>query len=112
MTPRVAAAAFFVALLAGAALRVSVLAVGVAAVAASRGWPAVAGVLLAAAVMTKPQGIFVAPVVALALWNAGDPDRALTREIGAALAGAIAVGALLLPLLAAGTTYAMFRSVA
>src|SRR6185312_12409039 len=39
-----------------------------AVIAATGGHAAVAGALVAAAAMTKPQGIFIVPVVALALW--------------------------------------------
>jgi Gpi18-like mannosyltransferase len=83
-----------------------------AVIAASAGRPVVSGGLLAAAVMTKPQGIFVAPVVALALWNAGDRRHAIARLAKAAGAGASVAAALLLPLVAAGTTCYMLRSVA
>jgi len=83
-----------------------------AVITASFGYAAAAGALLSAAVMTKPQGIFVAPVVVLALWNAGDRDRALARETTAALAAAIVAVALLVPLFVAGTTFYMLRSVA
>ena len=83
-----------------------------AVVAASAGYSAVAGALLAAAAMTKPQGIFVAPAVALALWNAGDAGRGGARLVRAALAGAAVVALLIAPLVAAGTTYFMLRSVA
>ena len=44
------------------------------------GYAAVAGALVAAAAMTKPQGIFIVPVVALALWNAGTRLEAPARE--------------------------------
>src|SRR5256885_10645772 len=53
--------------------------------AASRGWPAVAGALLASAGMAKPQGIFVAPVGAVALLDVGGPVRAAAGEISAGL---------------------------
>ena len=42
-----------------------------AVVAASYGRPWMTGALFTAAVMTKPQGLFIAPAIALALWNAG-----------------------------------------
>jgi hypothetical protein len=83
-----------------------------AVIGASFGYPAAAGALLSAAVMTKPQGIFVAPVVALAVWKAGDRDRALAREVTAALAAALVAVALLVPFFVAGTAYYLVRSVA
>jgi hypothetical protein len=83
-----------------------------AVIAASAGRPVAAALLLAAAVMTKPQGIFVAPVVALALWNCGDPRRSVSRLAIAAIAGAIVIAALVAPLVAAGTAFYMLRSVA
>ena len=81
-------------------------------IAASTAHPAVAGALFAAGAMTKPQGVFVAPVVVLALWNAGDRRFATTRLTTAGIAGAILVVAVLAPLIAAGTTLYMLRSVA
>ena len=52
----------------------------VAAVAAGAlGWPTMAGGLVAASILTKPQGLFVAPAVALALWTAGPSNRRLQR---------------------------------
>ena len=83
-----------------------------ALVAASAGRSWLAGGLCAAAVMTKPQGILVAPAVALALWNAGTADTALRRITEAAAACAVVVALLIAPLVAAGTLYFMLRSVA
>jgi len=83
-----------------------------AVVAASHGHAALAGALVAAAAMTKPQGIFVFPVVALALWNAGTrldaPARARTAVLAATAIGIVLVA----PLVAAGTLWYMLRSVA
>ena len=90
---------------------VAIPAVG-AVVAASygRGWPA--GALCAAAVLTKPQGLFIAPAVALALWNAGDSHRRIARLAAAVAASAIAAAIVIAPTVAAGTTSNMLRSVA
>ncbi|HJZ74574.1 MAG TPA: hypothetical protein VKE51_22710 [Vicinamibacterales bacterium] len=82
-----------------------------AVIAASAGRPVVAGGLLAAAVMTKPQGLFAAPVVALALWNAGDRRGAAPLAWAVCAAAAVAA-ALCAPLVAAGTLPDMLRSVA
>ena len=83
-----------------------------ALIAASDGRPWLSGALFAAAVMTKPQGLFVAPAVALALWNAdGEPGRS-RRLAAAASASVIAAAVVVAPLLAAGAIVDMLRSVA
>jgi hypothetical protein len=82
-----------------------------AVVAGSYGRPWLTGALFAAAVLTKPQGLFVAPVAALALWNsgaAGGGSRLREAIAAAALTGAIVAA----PVVAAGRTYDMLRSVA
>jgi hypothetical protein len=75
----------------------------VAALAAAvGGWPAIAGALIVASMLTKAQGVFIAPAVALALWTAGERDRRITRLLSAtagALAAAVVVVA---PVVAAG----------
>ena len=83
-----------------------------AVIAASDARPAAAGALLAAAAMTKPQGIFIAPVVALALWNAGARGEAAARGRTALFAAAAIAAALVAPMVAAGTLWYMLRSVA
>ena len=83
-----------------------------AVIAASSGRPWLSGALLAAAVMTKPQGLFVAPAVALALWNAGGGRARGERIAAAAAAAAMTAGVIVAPLVAAGTTWFMLRSVA
>ena len=90
---------------------VAIPAVG-AVVAASygRSWPA--GALFAAAVLTKPQGLFIAPAVALALWNAAGPPAPIGRLLTAAGSAAIAAAIVIAPTVAAGTTHDMLRSVA
>jgi hypothetical protein len=83
-----------------------------ALIAGLAGWPALAGALIAAAVLTKPQAVFVAPAVALAIWNFPDGDRRSSTR--SAIAGAamtslvivapiIAAGALMNMVLALGT---------
>jgi hypothetical protein len=75
----------------------------VAALAAAVGeWPALAGALIVASMLTKAQGVFIAPAVALALWTTGERDRRITRLLsatGGALAAAFVVVA---PVVAAG----------
>ena len=63
-----------------------------AIMAATAGWPALAGGLIAASVLTKPQGLFIVPAVALALWNAGDPGER-RRRLAMSAMGAAAVSA-------------------
>ncbi len=71
-------------------------------VAALFGWPLAAGALAAAAVLTKPQAIMIAPAIALAVWNVDDPRPALVR-LAVALAGAALMAAALVgPVIAAG----------
>jgi hypothetical protein len=82
-----------------------------AVVAASHGRPWLSGALFAAAVMTKPQGVLVAPAVALALWH-DDRGHRGRRLAAAAAAAAITAAAITAPLIAAGTTFYMLRSVA
>jgi hypothetical protein len=73
-----------------------------AIVAATAGWAATAGALIAVAVLTKPQAIFIAPAVAAALWSATPPSRRVARFTaalaGAGIAAAVAVG----PVIVAG----------
>jgi hypothetical protein len=56
--------------------------------------------------------LFVAPVVALALWNAREPDRRAIRLRDAIAASAIAAAIIAAPVVAVGKTYAMVRSIA
>jgi hypothetical protein len=83
-----------------------------AVIAASYGRAWMTGVLFAAAVTTKPQGLFVGPVAALALWNAGTGGSGAKR-LGEAIAAAAVTGALIAaPVVAAGHPYYMLRSIA
>jgi Gpi18-like mannosyltransferase len=76
-------------------------------VAATSGWPAVAGGLIAASALTKPQGLFVVPAVLIALWNAGVPAER-SRRLGLAAIGAAAVSALVVgPVVIAGAWWNM-----
>jgi hypothetical protein len=71
-------------------------------VAATSGWPGLAGALGAAALLTKPQAVVLGPVVALAVWN-GAPARARTRALAASAGAAVVLSALFIgPIVAAG----------
>jgi hypothetical protein len=70
--------------------------------AAVAGWPLAAGALIAAAILTKAQGLFIAPAVAAAIWTTGAPENRTTRLL-AAIAGGLAVTvAVVAPVAAAG----------
>jgi hypothetical protein len=70
--------------------------------AAALGWPTLAGALVAASMLTKAQGLFIAPAVALAIWTTGSRDTRIRRLLAAAGAG-LAVGtAVVAPVVAAG----------
>jgi hypothetical protein len=71
-----------------------------AAAALSR--PSLAGALLAAAVLTKAQGVFVAPAVVLALWTVGRPETRAARLWSAAVAGVAVAVAIVIPVAVAG----------
>jgi hypothetical protein len=70
--------------------------------AAALGWPMLAGALIAAAILTKAQGLFIAPAVALAVWTAGDSDRRIARVLSAAAGGLAATLAIITPVVVAG----------
>ncbi|HEY2149301.1 MAG TPA: hypothetical protein VGH34_00755 [Vicinamibacterales bacterium] len=70
--------------------------------AAALGWPMMAGAFVAGSILTKPQGLFIAPAVALALWAAGTPDRRLTRFAWATLGGSMLTAIVLGPITMAG----------
>ena len=75
----------------------------VAAVAAAAvGWPSLAGALMAAAILTKAQGLFIAPAVALAIWTIGAPEKRLVRLASAAAAGLVTTAAIVAPIVIAG----------
>ena len=78
--------------------------------AAIEGWPAVAGALIAASILTKAQGVFIAPAVALALWTNGTRDTRvghLVSAAGGALAAAVVIVA---PVIAAGGWHNMLQA--
>jgi ABC-type Fe2+-enterobactin transport system substrate-binding protein len=81
-----------------------------ALIAGLAGWPAVAGGLIAAAVLTKPQAIFVAPAVALAVWHVRQSDRRQAVRSAAAGIGVTTL-AIVAPIVAAGETTNMTRAV-
>ena len=73
-----------------------------AIVAAAGGWPLLAGALITAAILTKAQGIFIAPAVALAIWNAGAPQRRVARLLTASAAALATAAVIVAPVIAAG----------
>jgi hypothetical protein len=79
-----------------------------ALLAAVSGWPALAGGLIAASVLTKPQGIFVVPAVVIAVGNV----RGRTGLIRAAAGGALVSAAVLAPFIAAGAWWNVVHGVA
>jgi hypothetical protein len=83
-----------------------------AVIAGSSGRPWLAGALFSAAVLTKPQGLFVAPAVALALWNAGGAGSGAARVRQAIAASAITAAIVAAPVVAIGRGYQMLRSIA
>jgi hypothetical protein len=55
------------------------------------GWPALAGAAFAIALLTKPQAILLAPILALAAWRLGAYRAAALAAAGAAVAAAVVV---------------------
>ena len=73
--------------------------------AASRGRPALSGGLFAVAILTKPQALLLAPVVALLIWNVGRTTarRWPVTALAAGAAGAAGTGAAaVMPVVLAG----------
>jgi hypothetical protein len=70
--------------------------------AAAIGWPALAGALIAASMLTKAQGLFIAPAVALAIWTIGAPNTRGRRLLAAAGGGLAVAVAAVAPVVAAG----------
>lgn len=66
------------------------------------GHPAVAGALIAAACLTKPLAILIAPCVVLAIWNTGDERHRPRRLVSAGAAAAAATVFIVLPVAARG----------
>ena len=82
-----------------------------ALMAAMAGWPALAGGLIAASVLTKPQGIFIVPAVAIALWNSGQPSERWPRMTVAGLGAVVVSAAIAAPIVAAGAWWNMVHGV-
>ena len=70
--------------------------------AAASGWPALAGGLVAASALTKPQGVFIGPAVALGLWMTGSVERRFARLAAAAAGGLVVTAVVLAPIAIAG----------
>lgn len=70
--------------------------------AAALGWPALAGALIAASILTKAQGLFIAPAVALAIWTTGAADKRIARVLSAAAGGLAVSLAIIAPVVVAG----------
>jgi hypothetical protein len=70
--------------------------------AAASGWPALAGALIAASMVTKAQGLFIAPAVVLAIWTTATGDSRLRRLLAAAVGGLAVAGAVVAPVAIAG----------
>jgi hypothetical protein len=69
--------------------------------AAAAGWPGIAGGLIAASILTKAQGVFIAPAVALAIWSVR-PEKRPTNLLSAALGGVVIALAVVAPIVVAG----------
>jgi len=80
-----------------------VLPLGASLAAACAGWPAVAGALGAAALLTKPQAAVLGPAVALAVWHGAPASGRRVAAVAAASAAGVVVVALFVgPIVAAG----------
>jgi hypothetical protein len=82
-----------------------------ALVAAATGLAFVAGGLAVAAVLTKAQGVFVLPAIALALWNCGASGRRITRVGLASIAGGVTGAIVLAPFAFAGALPNVWQAV-
>jgi hypothetical protein len=71
-------------------------------VAAAYRWPALAGALAAAACLTKPQAIIVAPALVFAIWNVGDRVTSVSRIVRAAAGAVVALAIGIFPVVRAG----------
>jgi len=73
-----------------------------ALVAAAAAWPIAAGALGVAALLTKPQALFLGPAVAFAIWN-GAPERARVHAFLKASAAGLAIASIfVVPIALAG----------
>ncbi len=82
-----------------------------ALMAAVAGWPALAGGLIAASVLTKPQGLFIVPAVAIAIWNSGQPAGRRWRVTVSGLGAVFVSAAVAAPFVAAGAWWNMVHGV-
>ena len=82
-----------------------------ALMAATAGWPALAGGLIAASVLTKPQGLFIIPAVAMALWNSGPLAARSWRMTVAGMGAGLVSAAIVAPFVAAGAWWNMVHGV-
>jgi hypothetical protein len=73
-----------------------------AIVAAGVGWPLASGALVAAATLTKPQGVILIPAAMLALLAAGSPRSILRERLRFAAGGILATAAVVGPIVAVG----------
>jgi hypothetical protein len=71
------------------------------------GWPALAGALIAAAVLTKAQAVVIVPAVALAVWTSGNRTLGVRRLTAAAAGGAAMTALAVAPIVAAGAWFNM-----
>lgn len=71
-------------------------------VAAAAAWPALAGALGVAALLTKPQAAVLGPVLALAIWNGQPEGRRIGGFIRSAIAGLAVAAIFLVPIVIAG----------
>jgi len=73
-----------------------------ALVAAAHAWPALAGALMAASILTKAQGIFLAPAVGLAIWICGTLEHRPARIVAAVVAAFLTTAAAIAEVVLAG----------
>jgi len=79
-----------------------ILPAAAAIVAAVYEWPAAAGALIAAAVLTKAQALFIAPAVALAVWSCGAPEHRIGRFMRFGTGGLACAAVIIAPVAIAG----------
>jgi hypothetical protein len=82
-----------------------------ALMAATTGRPMLAGGLIAASVLTKPQGIFIVPAVMLALRNATESGARRWRIVAGAAGALLVSGAVITPYMAAGAWWNMVHGI-
>ena len=82
-----------------------------ALMAATTGRPMLAGGLIAASILTKPQGIFIVPAVMLALWNATESGARRWRIVAGAAGALLVSGAVIAPYMMAGAWWNMVHGI-